>query len=183
MYIETERLIIRSIKPEDENAYIEMASDGSLHEIFGDCSCCHEWMGDWIKEARKLDIENCPAKDYLAYAITEKSHGTILGSVGCSYYEDLKKIGITFFIGAAYRGKSYAAEAAAAYVNYFFGHYSVSEMIATVRADNIPSRKSVEKAGFALKEAKLYRDINDDEEILYRFYEQTALSCAAKRYF
>ena len=32
-----------------------------------------------------------------------------------SYYEDLQKIGITYFIGAQYRNNGYAAEAAKAY--------------------------------------------------------------------
>ncbi len=32
MYLETDRLIIRSMELADEKAYIEMASDGSLDE-------------------------------------------------------------------------------------------------------------------------------------------------------
>lgn len=38
----TDRLIIRSLKPEDKSAYVEMASDGSLHDIFGDCRDCEK---------------------------------------------------------------------------------------------------------------------------------------------
>ena len=49
MEIITDRLIIRSLKPEDKSAYIEMASDGSLHDIFGDCRECGNWMGGWIR--------------------------------------------------------------------------------------------------------------------------------------
>ena len=45
MFLETERLIIRSLCPSDEKALIEMASDGSLTEIYGDCSeCCKELL-------------------------------------------------------------------------------------------------------------------------------------------
>lgn len=51
MFLETKRLIIRSIRTSDEKAFIEMASDGSLTEIFGDCSECHKWMGEFISEA------------------------------------------------------------------------------------------------------------------------------------
>ena len=51
MLLETKRLIIRSIQPTDENIFIEMASDGSLWEIFGDCSECHKWMGGFISDA------------------------------------------------------------------------------------------------------------------------------------
>lgn len=176
MYIETERLIIRSLEPEDAAAYIEMASDGSLWEIFGDCSCCHEWIGSWIEDAKNLERENRPDREYLAYAVTDRQSGAVLGAVGCSYYEDLKKTGITYFIGAAYRGRGYAAEAAAAYAEYFFKNYEYSELIATVKAENIPSWKSVERAGFVLKGIKPYRDIYDSREEPYRFYScsQTA---------
>ncbi len=38
MHIETERVIIRSIDLSDEKAFVEMASDGSLYEIFGVCN-------------------------------------------------------------------------------------------------------------------------------------------------
>lgn len=123
MFIEKERLIIRSIEPTDEQAYIDMASDGSLQDIFGDCSDCREWMGTWIQEARALDRQNNPAGEYLAYTVTDKQRGIPLGSVGCSYYEDLKQVGITYFIGSAFRGQGYAAEAAKAYAQYFFTHY------------------------------------------------------------
>lgn len=172
MFIETERLIIRSIEPEDEAAYIDMASDGSLRDIFGDCSDCRDWMASWIQEAQALDREDDPTREYLAYAVTEKSQGTLLGSVGCSYYEDLKQVGVTFFIGSAFRGRGYAAEAAAAYVQYFFAHYDIYRLIATVRDTNIASWKTIERAGFDMSEVRTYRDINDEKNELYRFYEQ-----------
>ncbi len=89
MHIETERLLIRSMKLTDEKAYVEMASDGSLHEIFGDCSECDKWMRNWIKEVILLDQGDNPNKEYLAYAILEKEHDILMGSIGCSYYKDL----------------------------------------------------------------------------------------------
>ena len=60
MNLETQRLLVRSIQLSDEKPFIEMASDGSLTEIFGDCSECGKWMGDFIKEAIQLDSENNP---------------------------------------------------------------------------------------------------------------------------
>ena len=62
MRLETERLAIRSLTPADERAFIEMASDGSLREIFGDCSNCGEWMGDWLREAMQLEAEGDPRR-------------------------------------------------------------------------------------------------------------------------
>ena len=51
MKIYTQNLAIRSLRPDDERALMDMAGDGSLSEIFGDCSRAGEWMGGWLREA------------------------------------------------------------------------------------------------------------------------------------
>lgn len=173
MLIETQRLIIRDLKSEDEKAFVEMASDGSLNDVGFDDSC-GDWMAEWITEAKQFAVRNNPRMDYLAYAVTLKDENKVIGAVGCSYYEDLKEVGITYFIGAQYRKNGYAVEAVQAYTKYFFGCYNIQKMIATVRAENISSWKAVEKAGFLLTEKKMYRDLNDSKEELYHFYEITA---------
>jgi len=100
MYLETDRLIIRSIEIADINAYIEMASDGSLDEdIFsGYQGECREWIPEWVNEAILLDRKDNPKHDYMSYTIIEKKRGVLIGSVGCSYYEDSGQIGIVYFI-------------------------------------------------------------------------------------
>lgn len=170
MLIETQRLIIRDLKMEDEIPFIEMASDGSLNDIGFDDSCS-EWMAEWITEAKQFAIRNNPCRDYLAYAVTLKDKDIVVGSVGCSFYEDLQEIGITYFIGAQYRNNGYAVEAVKAYIEYFFNYYNASKIIATVRAENIASWKVVEKTGFVLTDKKMYKDLNDENEEMYYFYE------------
>lgn len=76
-------------------------------------------MADWITEAKQFATRNNPCKDYLAYVITLKNENKVIGSVGCSYYEDLKEVGITYFIGAQYRNHGYAVEAVQTYTKYF----------------------------------------------------------------
>ena len=50
MNIETERVVIRSIRRGDEKAYAEMAKDGSLIDIGFDENFS-DWAEDWINEA------------------------------------------------------------------------------------------------------------------------------------
>lgn len=169
MLIQTQRLTIRDLKTEDEIPFVAMAADGSLNDIGFD-KACGNWMKDWIVEAKELSAKDHPAIDYLAYTITLKN-GIVIGSVGCSYYQDLQEIGVTYFIGARYRKNGYAAEAVKAYVRYFMDHYHAQKMIATIREENIPSRKVIEKAGFRWTEKRLYRDVNDEKEEMYYFYE------------
>lgn len=172
MYIETEKIIIRSFELNDVESYIKMASDGSLYEIFGDCKNCYKWMKDWIKKTIALDKEDNPYKEYLAYVILNKEIDIPVGAVGCSYYKDLKEIGITYFIGTSYRNRGYASEATRTYIEYFFCKYNVPRIIANVRIENMASCRVVEKAGFSYKTTKLYKDINDKQAQKYHFYEK-----------
>lgn len=170
MEIETQRLLIRDVEVEDEIPFVKMAADGSLNDCGFDRDCGN-WITKWIDEARGFAFRDNPNMDYLAYTITLKAE--VIGSVGCSYYQDLQKIGITYFIGTQYRDNGYAVEAVKAYTDYFFNHYNEKRMIATVRDENIPSWKVIERVGFILIEKRMYKDLYDDEEKLYRFYENT----------
>ena len=169
MGIETERLIIRPIMRGDEMVFAEMAKDGSLHDIGFDENCS-EWIADWIEEAISLSEKDDSRADYIADVICLKEDGRVIGSVGTSYYEDLDKVGIVYFVGTEFRQKGYVSEAVKAYLDYYFEHYTEDEILSTIREANVPSWKTAEKAGFVLEDTRMYKDINDSEEQLYRFY-------------
>lgn len=171
MFLETKRLNIRSIKTSDENAFIKMASDGSLTEIYGDCSECHKWMGDFIREAMELESEDNPYHEYLAFAIEDKSDHQVIGSVGSSFYEDFMEVGVTYFIGAEYRGNGYAAEALQCFVDYLFAKYDLKKLVATANVKNIASCKTLEKAGFTVVVTKMYQDLYDEQAEMSNLYE------------
>lgn len=171
MFLETQRLIIRSLRPADEKAFIEMASDGSLIEIYGDCSECHKWMGDFISDAMKLETEDNPYHEYLAFAIEDKRSHRVIGSVGSSYYEDFKEVGVTYFIGADDRGNGYAAEALQCFADYMFERYNLKKLVATASIKNIASCKTLEKTGFSVAVTKMYQDLYDESEGMSNIYE------------
>ncbi len=169
MKIETKRLIIRSIEKGDEKVFSQMAKDGSLTEVGFDKDC-GEWIGDWINEALELTANDDPRADYIPCTIVDRRSDQIIGNVGCTYYEDTDEIGICYFVGAGYRNNGYASEAVRAYTGYFFDHYNENKIIATIKDENTSSYKTAERSGFTLVEKKMYKDIYDEEEELYRFY-------------
>ena len=169
MRIETERLIIRSIERGDEKVLAEMAKDGSLSELGFDENCS-EWIDDWINEAIELSEKDDPRVDYICSIVCLKDYGRVIGSVGNTYYEDTEKVGICYGIGAEYRRQGYASEAVKTYLDYFFEHYDEDEILATILDENEASYKTAEKAGFTLNDRRMYKDIYDSEERLYRFY-------------
>lgn len=164
-------LIIRQLAPEDAEVFSDMSKDGSLEEVGFTKDCC-QWMDNWIKETTQLNIENNPLKEYLAYSVEEKKTGKVVGSVGCSYYDDLDTVGICYFISTEYRNKGYATQAADSYVQYYFDNYDLPEIIATIKECNTASWKVAEKTGFELIDTRMYKDINDEGEELYRFYRR-----------
>ncbi len=168
--IETDRLVIRSIQYGDEQTFAGMAKDGSLEAIGFDYNCS-EWIEDWIKEAVEYDKRNNPKKDYLAYTVCLKEDNKIIGSVGCSWYDDFEKTGVTYFLGNEYRGKGYALESLNAYIEYFFKQYPINKIIATIRENNVNSWKLLDKTDFRLSEKKMWKDYDDPKECMYRFYE------------
>ena len=169
MYTESERIIIRSVQYGDEKAFAEMAKDGSLAEIGFDESFS-DWAEAWIKEAIDLTEKDDPRADYIPCTIVLKSTGEVIGSVGCTYFEDTDRIGICYFAGAHYRRKGYVKDAVKAYVSYFFDHYDADEIIAVIKDNNIQSWKTAENTGFKLLETRMYKDIGDKKEEMYRFY-------------
>lgn len=171
MLLETKRLIIRSMLPTDEKVFIDMASDGSLWEIYGDCNECHKWMKEFISDAIRLEAEDDPCQEYLAFAIEDKASRLVVGSVGSSYYEDFKEVGVTYFIGADYRGNGYAVEALQCLTEYLFARYHLRKLVATASVNNIASCKTLEKVGFSVVETKMYQDMYDKSENLSNIYE------------
>ncbi len=108
----------------------------------------------WVKEAISMYSKNNPYCDCLAYSIVNKKSNQVIGSVGCSAYQNIHEIGITYFIDKNHRNYGYATEAIIMFTKCFLNKYDVSKLIATVRTENTASCKTIEKAGYDLKETK-----------------------------
>ena len=118
-------------------------------------------------ETKRLVIRDIKTNDAVPFAImtadgTLNDGAEVVGSVGCSYYEDLRETRITYFVGAQYRNNGYAVEVVKAYTEYFLKCYNAKRIIATVRNENVPSCKVIEKAGYILLEI-----IQSQSELIY----------------
>lgn len=130
-----------------------------------------------MKKAIALSEIDNPKKEYIACTVCLKKTNEIIGSVGCSFYKDLDEVGITYFIGEKYRGNGYAVESVKAYTDYFFSHYQIKKLIATIREENVASVKypvpllCVESRNrlfsFAIKREKLLKLDPGNTELLH----------------
>ena len=71
MWLETNRLIIRSIQRGDEIIFSGMSQDGSLSQVGFDANCS-EWINDWIEEALKLTNNDNPRENYIPCTVILK---------------------------------------------------------------------------------------------------------------
>ena len=51
-----------------------------------------------------------------------------------------------------------------------YRNYGIGKQLIKFFEDNVPSWKTIESVGFSFTEKKMYKDLNDASEVLYRFY-------------
>lgn len=81
------------------------------------------------------------------------------------------RVGITYFLGAKYRGHDYMTEAVKAFAQYVFANYDVDSLFAVAALRNPASCRTLSNAGFALIDTRMYQDMYDDECEMQNFYE------------
>ncbi len=82
------------------------------------------------------------------FAIVEADSGILVGVCGLhANHEQLDLPYMGYWLGEAHWGKGYATEAARALVDFFFKAGSHDELLVSVLANNVASRRVIEKCG------------------------------------
>lgn len=135
--METERLIIDSLKIQDKKDYFDNIShDKKVLETFI-CTYC-----DDIKD---FDFSNYLNRNDL-FAIRLKNSSKLIGVISVFNNND-KTVEIGYGIGSEYWNKGYATEAVKAFINYLFVEQELDAVIASYFINNIASRKVMDKVG------------------------------------
>lgn len=148
--LETERLILREIIPEDENAFFDMDSDPEVHRFLGnDPVKSKEQIKDVIVFIRKQYLENGIGR----WAVIEKETNTFIGWCGLKYFtETINKHIHIYDLGYRFAqkhwGKGYATEAAKACIDYGFNKMDLKEIYAMTDSRNLNSNNVLKKLGF-----------------------------------
>jgi len=147
----TERLRIRRSVRADAETISAYRSDPNVH--------IHQGWSDTGVEKVRADIEEMATVDpgtpgeWTQFSLEQVETGHLVGDVGLSPAEDepgVIKVGYT--IDPAWQRRGYATEAVAALVDYAFSVLEVDVVRAYADADNIASRRVMEKVGMQLIE-------------------------------
>lgn len=152
--IETDRIILRSWKDEDKEAFYRINQDINVTEhLLGPLTM--QEVTDFIT-SMNLQFDNT---GYTLWAAEEKSSGKLMGFIGLhspkweAHFTPCVEIG--WRLGSEFWGKGYATEGAKAVLDYGFNQCGLTEIVAFTVPANVRSMRVMEKIG-------MQRDVNGD---------------------
>jgi [ribosomal protein S5]-alanine N-acetyltransferase len=147
--IETERLILRELLPEDDKGMFELDSDADVHTYLGKQPLTRiEQSREMIEFIRKQYADNGIGR----WAVIEKSTNTFVGWSGLKLMKEITNGHVNYYdLGyrfiKKYWGKGYATETALATRDYAFKEMNLKEIYAMAELGNKASRHVLEKIG------------------------------------
>ena len=161
--IQTDRLHVRYYEQKDLNSHHQILqqafeSDGTLADT-------QSWLTWTIANYQALAKLYQPP--YGDYAITLKTTGDVIGSVGIvqsivpwgvlegqqpaeHHHLVSPEFGLYWGILPDYQRQGYASEAGRAIIDYLFNEWHVKQVVATTDFENLASQKTMEKLGMTL---------------------------------
>jgi RimJ/RimL family protein N-acetyltransferase len=143
--LETERLILRPIAPEDLAPWIAFAADPDVMRYLGGVQVrATAWRG-FMTMAGAWSMTG-----FSMFSIVEKASGRWAGRLGPWVPADWPGTEVGWGLAREFWGKGYAAEGAAAAIDWAFDHLGWTEVIHTIDPDNTSSQNLARRLGSSL---------------------------------
>ena len=143
--IETERLALRYLRPDDLDDFAALTSDPEINRYMGDGQpLSREQTERWIE----VSLENYEARGYGCFAVMMRGNDRMVAFAGFARPPD--RPGVTEIIYAlppALWGRGYATEIARGLIEFGLGRAGLTRIEATVDPANEPSKRVLLKAG------------------------------------
>jgi ribosomal-protein-alanine N-acetyltransferase len=142
--LETERLLLRSYRPEDLDDLHAMFSDAEHMRWYPapfDLETTHAWLD------RQLSAYD--TRGYALWIVEDRTTGAFLGTAGptLQQVEEVDEVEIGWHTRPGRKGEGIAPEAGAAARDWAFANLEVDHLISLVRPENRPSGRVAEKIG------------------------------------
>ena len=147
--LETERLILRKVNPDDAEDVFDYASEPDVARFV-------PWeVHRSLEDSR--EFINCVLKQYEAgkpapWAIVWKENGKMIGTIDyVAWYPGHFRAEFGFILSKAYWGKGIAPEAARKVMDFGFERMGLNRIEAECMAENIRSQRVLQKLGMRLE--------------------------------
>lgn len=154
--LETERLWLRELAPDDFDA---------MFEIFGDAETMlyypQAYSREMLDAALQKQFASYAKNGYGLWALILKSTNQFIGDCGLltQEVEGVQELEVGYHVNRQYWGQGFAPEAAKACFDYAFDVLGRKRMISMIRPENLPSRRVAEKNGLQIEKKVFWRDL------------------------
>lgn len=146
--LETERLILRSIRAEDSEDIFSMRNNTKMH-LFTD-TVPDKTIDDTNQYINKM-IKGVSESKWYIWAIEDKQSSKVIGTISIWNFDESRQIAeLGYGIVPDYQRKGLMLEALSVIIDYGFNDLSLKAIDAYTERGNIPSVKLLEKSGFDL---------------------------------
>lgn len=146
--VRTARLVLRGWTDADRDPYAALNADPRVREFLGPPMTPEE-------SSSQIDriVEHWDEHGYGLWCV--ELDGTCIGFTGLSTPDFMDGVEVGWRIAAEHWGRGYATEAARAALSFGFGHAGLDEIVSFTAAQNLRSRRVMEKLGMT-------RDVHGD---------------------
>lgn len=169
---ETERLILRAYRPEDDALYFQMVRENWDHlfefmpekvqamQTEEDARAFLIWLnGEWLQ------------RNLFLFSLWEKATGRYLGETYLANPDwHVPSIELGYFLVQTATGHGYATEAAHAGLRYAFDRLNVNRVDLQCRSDNTASQRVAERVGFRQEGCQRLRHRKKDGSLVDRLW-------------
>ncbi|WP_226659119.1 GNAT family N-acetyltransferase [Pseudalkalibacillus hwajinpoensis] len=140
----TERVILRKMVPEDEDALLELFSDKAVMAYYPSCKNRHDTV-KWIE----WTLHHYKVYGFGMWIVEDKETGQFLGQCGLVLQKLVLgvEVELGYLFAKRYWGNGYATEAAFACKKYAFKELGLSRLISLIDPRNKASLKVAKRIG------------------------------------
>lgn len=152
--LETERLVLREMTPEDAPALLAVLGDAETMRWYP-----RPYTAEEVREWIARQIERYPSGAGLLGMIL-KEGGALIGNCGVVWQEVDGRMEpeVGYHVHRAFWNRGLGTEAAHAVMEYAFTTLGCGHVISLIRPENAASRRVAEKNGLAAKRVVLWRN-------------------------
>jgi len=191
LYLETERLIVRDLIPDDEHHLFEIKNDTQVMEYIPDYIKMNATLDDIRAHMSRSMAAASPFEYNKEYMMVLKSTGEVIGAIDSSRLEYLYELQLGWQVMGRFTRNGYASEAAAAVSDFLLKELSLDYMAVVMDTDNPASFRVAVKSGFRLFETRApfdwhYSGLDGIDPTNYeavRAYTMKKAACVGSNYF
>jgi ribosomal-protein-alanine N-acetyltransferase len=148
MRIETQRLLLRSLQPEDIGQLVRLWTDPEVTRYLGGAK-----MPDEVRGALERELHEEPPGRFELWPVIEKSTDELVGHCGLleKNVQGTPEIELVYVFSRQVWGRGYAEEIGLALLELAFGGFGLRRVISLIEPANARSRRVALKLGMRSK--------------------------------